>query len=117
MNFVSPTGEGYDVISIRTRPLLRPLPSPPNTSSSLFVRYVTIVNSSLPGYYAVILVKCFLMIRKFIFTSSFSRTLLVQQREQLLESVVGSSGPSVLSHCQLHFGEPLDTEIVERKDG
>ena len=64
----------------------------------------------------MILGKCFLMIRKIIFTSSCSLTLLVQQREQLLASVAGSSGPSVLNHCQLHFGEPLDTEIVERKD-
>jgi hypothetical protein len=72
-------------------------PPPPNTASSLFVRYVTIVNSSLPGYYDVTVGKCFLMLRKIVITSFCSRTLLVQQRGRLLASNGGSSGLSVLN--------------------
>jgi hypothetical protein len=50
-----------------------------------------------------------------------SRTLLVQQRERERErAIVGVScgqfgTVSLKFHCQLHFGEPLDTEIVERE--
>jgi len=42
--------------------------------------------------------------------------MLVQQKERFLSSVAGSAGPSVLNlNCQLHFGETLDIEIVQRE--
>jgi hypothetical protein len=42
--------------------------------------------------------------------------LLVQQRERLLASPAGSSGPSVLNFiANFDSGKPLDTEIFEQE--
>jgi len=50
------------------------------------------------------------------FTSFCSRTLLVQQRQRLVASVAGSSGPSVYTFIvNFDSGKLLDTDIFERE--